>query len=408
MKRFLIIFILVLIVAGLGYWSYLQSGMLVEVAAVRKGKIVAYIEERAKTRVPEVYEITMPLTGRIKPIELKEGDQVEEGQQVAQMDQADLQTDLVASDAQVGQFVEMIKSIELAVEAAQEQINASLAKFEYEDQEYKRMSNLAEKNAVTPSDLDAAELAQFESRVDHKKDVLTWRSIQAIQAAMQIAKTNSEEERLKDERDLKRSEIKSPVSGTVLKRHVSNEKVMQAGEVLLELGQVDQLEVVAEVLTQQAVEIAVGDRVEITGPTVGEEIIMGKVSQIYPQGFTKVSSLGVEEQRVLVIIKFDKSLAEIEKELNKQLGIDYRLRIKIITDESDDSLVVPRTALFRDVDDNWSLFVVRNDRAFKIDVSTGLMNDFEVEIKAGVRDVDQVILAPDADLTSQTRVRIEE
>ncbi|MCA9039321.1 MAG: efflux RND transporter periplasmic adaptor subunit [Planctomycetaceae bacterium] len=408
MKRFLIIFIVLFAIAGLGYWSYLQSGMLVEATPTRKGTIRAYIEERAKTRVPEVYEITMPLTGRIKPISLKEGDVVEEGQQVAQMDNADLETDLKGSLAQVEQFVEMIKSIGLTVEAAQEQINASLAKFEYEQGEYERVSELAEKNAISQSDLGAAELAQFESRVEHRTDVLTWRSIQAIQAAVQIAKTNSEEEKLKDQRDLNRAEIKTPVSGTVLKRHVSNEKVLQAGEILLELGQMDQLEIEAEVLTQQAVEISIGDLVEIEGPTVGDATITGKVSKIYPQGFTKVSSLGVEEQRVLVIIDFDKPIAEIQKELNKKLGIDYRVRVKIITDESRETLIVPRTCLFRDVDDHWSLFVIRNDKAIKTNVVTGLMNDFEVEIKEGVKEGDQVILAPDAELNDQTRVKLEE
>ena len=115
--------------------------------------------------------------------------------------------------------------------------------------------------------------------------------------------------------------------------------------------------------------------------------------------FTKVSSLGVEQQRVLVIIKFDEQgLAELHK-AGRELGADYRVRVKIYTGRRDDALKIPRSALFRSAAGTWQTFVVRGGRARRVDLEVGLANDFEVEVTAGIEPGEPVILAPESSLT---------
>jgi len=204
-----------------------------------------------------------------------------------------------------------------------------------------------------------------------------------------------------------RGEMQSPVSGTVLKRFVSNERFLTAGTPLLEIGQLQQMEVEADVLTLDVVAAKVGDEVEIYGPAIGEKKVKGRVMRIYPAGFTKISSLGVEQQRVKVIIRFDeKDLQRLLAE--RRLGVGYAVRVKIFTGKKSKTLIVPRSAMFRSTDNRWQVFAVRDGRAQLQTVTVDLMNDREAEIKKGLKEDDQVILAPESSLVDGTKVTVRE
>jgi HlyD family secretion protein len=320
------------------------------------------------------------------------------------MDPADLQTDLDAAESRVSQFDKLLSSMDLVVAAATEQISASDAKFKYAEKEYRRKSGLAERKAVSPSELDAADLLQFESRVDWRTDQLTEQALKAMRNALSVARNEVDETRKQEQRDRDRAEIYSPVDGVVLKRIVSNRQVLAAGDSLLEIGNLRELEVEVEALTQEAARIEVGDRVEIVGAAVGDRRVGGTVRRIYPQGFKKISSLGVEQQRVLVIVAFDEGVLERLSARGIRLQSDYRLRVRIITDVHRDVVRIPRSAVFRDQEGRWQAFVVQGGIARRVTLEVGIINDFDVEVVKGISAGESVVVAPESALEDGMRV----
>ncbi len=417
----------------------------VDVGRAEVGSISTFVEEQAKTRLPEVYKITMPLEGRVLPIALIAGDPVKKGQVVARLEAADLETSVAKGKARVArlekqivqnndtrlednalkQFDEFLRSMNDTVRAAAEQTTASKAKVEFAESEFARQERLKAKNATTDREIAEADLLQKQSRVDYAKDMLTLSSLESVRSAMvvgresiekyiekkslekavldqELAEARFELEQL--ERDLARSELQSPVDGTVLERHVSNQRVLPAGEVLLEIGRMEQLEVEAEILSEDAVVMRDGFSVEIVGPAIGSRSVQGLIKRIEPQGFTKISSLGVEQQRVRVVIAFRPGELEELQKRGRVLGADYRVRVRIFTGQRSNTLRIPRSALFRGSDGNWQVFVVRDGRARRVNVDVGLLNDFRAEILAGVEAGEDVIIAPEANLEDGEKV----
>jgi HlyD family secretion protein len=153
------------------------------------------------------------------------------------------------------------------------------------------------------------------------------------------------------------------------------------------------------------VDISAGDAVDIIVPTVRHEPLRGTVNRVEPRGFTKISSLGVEQQRVLVIVAFDaKALAQFRAE-GYSMGVGYRLRVRIYTDAHEGAVAVPRSVVFRGAEDRWQAFVVRDGRARRVSLEIGLLNDVEAEVLQGLDAGDDVVLAPDSDLHDGARVK---
>lgn len=434
------IIIMVVLLVGLGaFYLFSDAPLPVDVTVAEKGEVKAFIEERARTSLPRIYRIAMPLNGRILPITVEEDEKVTEGQVVAVMDTSDLdaevakawyrveqfarkiieQSDTRLEDNSLVQFDEFLKSMDLTVEAASKQQDASHAKWQYARDEFDRKYQLFKQKALSESELNEADLFKKQSEIDYQKDILTWRSLQAIQSAMQIGKISILKYKEKKElstavlqeeqkeaqsrldqllRDQKRATMRSPVDGTILTRSYSNERTLAAGDILLEIGRLQELEVEADVLSQYVGDIQIGSLVDIEGPALGRQSVRGKVKRIYPKGFTKVSSLGVEQQRVKVIINFDQNLWKQLKEQRRNLGIDYRVRVKIYTEIKPDVVKVSRSALFRSASGQWQAYVVRNNRAILTDVKTGVMNDFDAEIEQGIQAGDRLIIAPSMNL----------
>lgn len=404
MRWILWTFLAALVAGAIALYVVSRPGQAVETAEVRIGTIQEYVEERGRTRLPQTWQITMPLEGRIQPITLEEGDQVERGQVVARMDAADLQTDLSSAVAQVNQYERLIESMLRTTESSVAQRESREKKFSFLDKEFKRVRSLREQNTVTQAELERAELAMYEALYELREATFTVDAMESILAAVRIGRETAEDERQKKQRDRDRAEIVSPVAGTVLHRNVSNERVLAAGELLLEIGNLDDLEVEAEILTQDAVRIQEGDPVDIIGPAIGPRPVRGSVSRIYPRGFEKVSSLGVEQQRVMVIIQFDEGVLEELKSSGRQLGVEYRVRVRIYTEEKPQAVIVPRSAIFRGADGNWQAFIVRDRTARRVNVDLGLMNEFEAEVLTGLHDGDTVIVAPESGLEHGQRV----
>lgn len=438
--------LLVLVVALGVALGTLGGGVPVEAARVRRGPIRELVEEEGKTRLAETYLVTMPSAGRVEAISLVEGTAVKKGQVVARIVPLDLELSVQAAQAAVDRLKAAIResedvsvettsleqarnfvtSMDRTVEAASARVRSGEAKRNYAEKFLARMQRLFETKARSEDELDRARLADVQSSVDYQQDVLVERAMQAMQAATRLMPTivlqYIERKTLtadvlrkqlaealvalkQTQRDQTRGEMTSPIDGLVLERLSSNEWQVAAGTTLLKLGRWEDLEVEADVLSQEVVRVKPGNEVEVVGPAIGPDPARAKVVRVHPAGFTKISSLGVEQQRVKVIMKLaDADWRRLRK--TRQLGVEYRVRVRIFTDRRDTALVVPRSALFRSAAGVWQVFAVRGGRAVLQDVQIGLANDEQVEITAGLTADEPVVLAPETNLRDGQRVQL--
>lgn len=370
----------------------------VDVAQAHRSSIREYIEEQAKTRLHDTQKITMPMLGRLLPIELEEGDRVTAGQIVARVDDRDLETELVEQTNTVERYKRNLDQIDLAVQQAEQTVQVSQAKYDFFERAFSRTKGLRDRNTASDKELEQDELNMTESALDLRKEQLNKNIYVIMRGVVELMRDTDSAKRSKTLRDRERTVLRSAVDGVVLKKEESNERVLSAGTALLEIGDPSELEVEADILTQEVVKISVGDSVDIEGTAIGVEPVPGRVARIYPQGFTKISSLGVEQQRVTVIVTFEPEAKQRFVSDGRNLGVDYRLQIKIYTDEKSDAVIIPRSALFRSASGGWQVFVVRENKAALTDVTVGLRNDYDVEVLDGVQAGDQVVIAPDSSL----------
>ena len=435
------------VVAGLLVYAMVggfSRAVPVEAARARMGSIREFVDEQAKTRLPKTHLITMPFTGRIEAITLTEGARVEQGQVVAQIVPRDLKlavdqaaaaverldasirenADVTVEETAYSQSLQFVKSTIAAVQAAVERMTAGKAKADYAVRDLDRIQRLAATRAQSQDDLERSMLQKVQSDVDYKQDQLVHAAMVAMAAATDLMPTMvrqyiqrkslsgdvlikqkaEAEARLQQVlQEQERGTMRSPVSGVVLERLASDERYLAAGTTLMEIGRLEDLEVEADVLTLDVVSAKAGDPVELYGPAVGLPAAKGIVARIFPAGFTKVSSLGVEQQRVKVIIQF--ADGELKRLLaQRRMGVGYRVRLRIFTADKSQALLIPRSALFRAADGVWQTFAVRGGIARLQTVEVGLMNDEQVEITSGLSEGDLVVLAPESTLSDGARV----
>lgn len=308
----------------------------VNMAVAKERNIISYIEERAQTSLPHVYHITMPLQGNLSPILVEEGDLVTTGDIVAKIDNIDWQD----NKAQIENIVIAVEKWVLAIES---QVKASKIREDFTKWEWDMNKELIASSFISEKEGRSSKRWYLDSTVKIEEGQAMFHMSQAFQEIVDLMPAYVK-------RSLDKTTIKTPVTGNILNRHVWNQKVMNAGEPLLDIGNMDELEITADVLTEEAVNVNIGDKVEIFGETVGRKPIEGIVRLIEPEAFTKISSLGVEEQRVAIKISFTKNYLKSLENSKRNLGLHYRVRVRIITDEQTNSIVIPRTALFHGID----------------------------------------------------------
>jgi len=435
------------VVAAVSIWlvaGWFSPAVRVEAVAARIGRIVESVDERAVTRLPETSVLSTPAAGRIEAIPLVEGTKVKAGQVVAGFVPIDL--DLAVREAQAAvdrlqaairqsgdtsveetglkQARKYVESTDATVKASKERVRAAKEQWQYSTRERQRVERLRAKGAAAEDELDRARLQEVQGEVGYWQDHFIYAAMLSLQAATDLmpemvqqyidrkglGKAIQEKQlaealvRLDQARlNQKRGTITSPVDGVVLHRFVRDEGFLAAGTRLLEIGSLERLEVEADVLSVDVVSVKPNDPVEIYGPAIGSPSARGTVHRIDPAGFAKVSSLGVEQQRVKVVIRFDrKDLARLLAERN--LGVGYRVRVRIQTATRANALVVPRSALFRGPEGGWQLYVVREGRVRIQDVTLGMLNDELAEVSAGLSEGDLVVSAPESNLVEGQRV----
>ena len=251
-KRYWSIALLLIVAVFIWIWMA-PRGVPVDVAVARRGVIREYVEERAKTRLPDIYEITMPLNGRILPITLREGDRVTSGEVVARMDTEELEEDLLRIGKQVEVAQRTLDNHDRSLEQSEQTMIASKARMDNSESQSARMTRLAQQNARSESERDNAEVKLVEDRVEYRKDVLEDAKLRTNRGNAELNYEELVSRKREAQSRLDKATIRSPVDGIVLQRQTANERWLPAGTLLLQVGSLDELEVEAEILTQDVV-----------------------------------------------------------------------------------------------------------------------------------------------------------
>jgi HlyD family secretion protein len=362
----------------------------VDLAVVERGLLRVTIDEEGETRVRDRFVVSAPVAGRVLRIDLEPGDAVTAGKTVLASFQPGLPALL---DARTRAEAEgRVNVARAALEEARAARDRAQTDRDFAESDLKRQRELDRAGLVSAEKLESA-VADARAKADALRLAesairTAQRGLEVAQAALVVAGGASKSSPIL---------IRAPVTGVVLKRLRESESVVPAGEPLLEIGDPQNLEVVSDRLSTDAVRISTGNSVLIEG-WGGEKTLKGKVRRIEPSGFTKISALGVEEQRVNVVIDFD-DVAVGEN----TLGDGFRVEVRIVVWEKQNVLKVPISGLFR-LGENWAIYVVADGKAARRTLTIGQRNSLEAEVLSGLQQGDVVIVHPSDAVEEGVRV----
>jgi HlyD family secretion protein len=378
-----------LLVLALAFWP---SPIAADLVRVERGTLRVTIDEEGRTRVRERFVVSAPIAGQVLRIDLQPGDPVTAGQTVVATFQPGLPTPLDARARAEAQS--RVRAADATLERARAARDQQQTEHDLAEAELTRYRQLFEAGLIPPQQLDAA-VAETRARADALRGAESAvRAAQFDREAAQAALLGSGGSVAPRGAALT---IRAPVTGVVLRRLRESEAVVAAGEPLIEIGDPRALEVVADLLSADAVNVRPGHRVIVEGWGGGEPL-GATVRRVEPSGFTKISALGVEEQRVNVIIDFDERSDSLST-----LGDAYRVEVRIILWEENDVLQVPVSSLFR-IGDQWAVFVVEGERAAERRVHIGQRTPLAAEVITGLAEGDEVILHPSDAIRDGVRV----
>jgi len=355
----------------------------VDFAVIGRGALTVGIEEEGRTQVREVYTLSAPVGGRLLRIDQHAGDIVLQGQTVIATIEP---TDPEFLDVRARSEIEArVKSGEAARQLAQAEVSGARAELVFAKEELVRARKLAEGGHISQSNLDRSILLakKHQAVLETAQAGLRVRNFELQRARAMLIEPGGTDA----SRDGCCIAVNAPVSGSILRILQESQKVIAAGTPLVEIGDPADLEIVTDLLSSDAVRVSPGDRV-VFDDWGGPETLEGRVRRVEPYGYTKVSALGIEEQRVNVMIDLVSPIEDW-----RQLGHGYRLDTRIIVWSSDDVLKAPIGALFRDGGE-WAVFVDDGGVAALRSVRLGHMGGRESEILDGLKAGDRVILHP--------------
>ncbi len=368
--------LIALIVAGL--WP---QPIPVEIAVVSVGKLRSTVNEEGKTRVKQRYTVAAPVSGLLQRIPFKAGAAIQAEHPVATIDP--LPPSLLDARART------------ATEARRDSATASLAKtranLDFAEKELRRFKTLFEQKAISVQELESVQLRYDAALKDEQAAQST---LKQVEAELNQFTTGS------GTADAAPAPVvvKAPVSGVVLRVFEESSRAITAGTPLLEIGEPADLEVVIEVLSRDGAAIAPGTKVELE-QWGGNSALDARVRLVEPAAFTKVSALGVEEQRVNVIADLITPPAQ-----RPGLGDGFRVESRIVLWETDSALKAPAGALFRRGAE-WAAFVFEDGRAKLRTVRVGASSGSEMQILDGLKEGDRLILYPGNRVHDTQRVR---
>jgi HlyD family secretion protein len=367
--------------------AFVPKPVEIDIGTVTRGAMRLTIDDDGETRVRERYVISAPLSGRLLRVSLDPGDEVKKGDVLATIDPGapDWLEPRVRAQAEAS-----VKAAEAAVSSARTQLMAREVEAGHLEKAYRRNELLHKKGNVSDAAFEDAESAYLAAK--HAGD--------AASAAVEIAGFELEQAKsallrfdgpkpggAAETSDDWNFVLRSPIDGRVLRVHEKSSRMVQGGTGLLEIGDPSNLEMRIDVLSEDAVKIKPGQTV-LVAHWGGESSLEGIVRRVEPSGYTKVSALGVDEQRVDVIVDFKTAPGDGET-----LADGYRVEAAVVIWESGDALQVPTGALFREGRE-WAAYRVEGDRTRLMLLKLGRNNGEVAEVISGLGEGDQVVLHP--------------
>lgn len=404
----IIITIIIVALCGAGVWVTINKGNSVtaQTMAVALGEIKQYVEESATVKCKEEQTIYIEGAGRINEIILDAGSKVKKGDLLLSIDDADLQLQLKDAQSRVEAAKAQIDStnssnyatdIEIAsVQVVQAEItyNSALrfldnatALYDMGSISEEELNQAKDRCAVSEAALKAAKL-QLEKVKKGVPEYVKKGYISQLEQAVILQDT------LK--RSIEKQQVYSPVDGVILEKLVDSYQMAAPGVPAFIIGDTDSIELEANILSDDSHKVELGDEVAISGKTLGEGILKGKVTRIAPVAKTMTSALGVNQKRVQIIIDF---IAKPES-----LKPGYSMDIKIITDLKSNITAVPDSALF-DYEGSSCVFIVQEDEVVIRQVKKGLEGDGLIEITEGLQQGETILVKPDNNIKEGVKIK---
>lgn len=384
----LVLALLILVVAALAVLAILPRPLPVETGRIVTGPLQETVEAEGETRVHDRYTVAAPVAGRLMRIELHDGDRVAAGQVVAVMRPTPL------DDRERDAAAARVSAAEALLRAAGEQVAHDRAELEQSRREQARTEQMTAQGIATTQALElartAAQRAVNTLRAAEFRARAATAQLREAQAALLAAEPGQSGGR-------GTISLRVPRGGPVLRVLEKSERVVAAGTPLLLIGDPRKLEVVVDVLSSDAVRVP-PDAGVVLDEWGGTQPLRGRVSIVEPYAFTKVSALGIEEQRVNIIVDFIDPPGP--------LGDGYRVVAKIVTWSKEGVLKAPISALFRQ-GERWCAFVVEQGKARQRTVTVGHRNREEAEILDGLGTGETIVLHPSSQLDDGMRVRAQ-
>lgn len=393
MKRKLIAVIAALLLAAGLVWAFAPRPIEVEVVAASKGHFQRTVDEDARTRLVDRYVVSAPIAGQVERIRLREGDPVTAGDVVATiLPSAPAMLDARTEQQQVAR----VATAEAAIARSRARVDRSKVAVDQAKSDLVRSEQLAAQGFVSPNKLESDRLSLLaaERELDTAKQDqhIASHDFEEARAALRQYQSPSLATRGKS------WPVRSPISGRVLRIAQSSEGVVGPGTALVEIGDLARLEVVAEILTTDALQMPQGTRV-LLERWGGPGTLEGRVRAIDPAAFTKISALGVEEQRVLVRMDVTSP-----RERWQALGDGFRMSMRAIVQEANDAIKVPVSAVFPS-NGKMAVFVLDGGRVSVTPVELGARNGMEAWIKSGLAEGTQVVTYPPPNIKDGAKVK---
>jgi HlyD family secretion protein len=363
-------------------WALWPQPVPVDLGTVSRGALEVTVEDEGITRIHDVYTVSSPILGKMLRSPREVGDKVVADKTLIAEIQPAAPTFLDVRSQRVNQAA--VQAAQAGVELAEAQIKQHESQLEFAKGDLRRAQELAVSKTISARALDKAKLD-----VDSAET-----AVASAKATLEVRRRELESARarLMQPGDIDASartavQVRAPIDGVVLKLIAESEQVVPPGAPLVDIGNPNDLEIAVDFLSRDAVRIKPGQpaRIESWG---GDKVLNAKVKRVEPTGFTKISALGIEEQRVKVILEFTGPPTEW-----RELGHGYRVVARVVVWHSDDVLKVPLGALFRQGND-WAVFVATDGRAKLRLIKIGERNLHNARVLDGLKDGEQVVLHP--------------
>lgn len=377
---------------GLLAWALRPAPVPVNVSRVMVGPFVDSVIEEGRTQLRNTWNVSAPIAGYLQRVTLEVGDNVEEGQILFQLEPSPAP----ALDVRTRQQAEdNLQAAQARFQAAQANLETARADRRFAEAEYERYRQLQQRNLVSTAELEQRQNQRDRLRAQENSaasgvEVARF-EVESARALLAVASGQ------RSDADQPKLQVRAPVTGLVLTRYRCCEGSVSAGDPILELGSLDDLEIQVDLLSMDAVRLRPGMAVNITG--WGGEPLKGEVRRIAPSGFTRTSALGVDEQRVPVIVDFSPRL-----DLSTLgLGSGFRVDVEFLIWEADQVLQIPTSGLFRH-DGEWAVFVIEDSRAARRTVEVGRRQGLTSQILAGLNEGETLITHPGDRVAEGARV----